>query len=526
MDTRGEQLKSVMKKMLTARSICVWLFLNCSLTVIAANGPELPFYSVKDYGAKGDGQMLDTKNINAAIDAASQAGGGTVYFPAGNYITGSIHLKSNITLYIDRAAVIIAASSADSTEYDKIEPSKNPVNDKYTDLGHNRFHNSLIWGENLHDIAITGGGMIWGRGLLGGEVKGGSNYANKSIALLLCRNVLIQNIIIKHGGWFGILTTGVDHLTIDNVTMDTNRDGMDIDCCQFVHISNCTINSPSDDGICLKSSYALGYTRATKNVAITNCIVSGYFEGTVLDGTYKKDYRKAPTGRIKLGTESNGGFQNIAISNCVFDHCRGLALESVDGALLEDVTVSNITMRDVTNSPFFIRLGARMRGPDSLLIGQCHRINISNVNVYNATDDSSASIISGIPGHDISNVEMSNIHIYYKGGGTKDMDTIQVPEFEKRYPDPNKFGVIPAYGFFIRHVNNIVMRDVTIEFFNNDYRPPFIINEVTGAIFRNVSAQKTKEASFFMLDKVKDFSLQNFNGLKDILLKEAGHKLL
>jgi polygalacturonase len=515
-----------MKKIKKVIPVFIFLFLNFSVTVIARNSWEPQWYSVKDYGAKGDGQNLDTKNINAAIDAASLAGGGTVYFPAGNYITGSIHLKSNITLNIDRAAVIIAAYQKDSTEYDKIEPSKNPIDDKYTDLGHNRFHNSLIWGENLHDVAIVGGGMIWGRGLLGGEVKGGSNYANKSIALLLCRNVLIRDIIIKHGGWFGILVTGVDHLTIDNITMDTNRDGMDIDCCQFVHISNCTINSPSDDGICLKSSYALGYTRVTKNVAITNCIVSGYFEGSVLDGSYKKDYRKAPTGRIKLGTESNGGFQNIAISNCVFDHCRGLALESVDGALLEDVTVSNITMRDVTNSPFFIRLGARMRGPDSLVVGQCHRISISNVNVYNATDDSSASIISGIPGHDIANVEMSNIHIYYKGGGTKNMDTIQVPEFEKRYPDPNKFGVIPAYGFFIRHVNNIVMRDVTIEFLKNDYRPPFILSEVTGAIFRNVTAQKVNEASYFMLDKVKDFSIQNCKGLKDIWLKEAVHKSL
>lgn len=507
------------------RSILFLLLLTNAKSSLAHNVSYPLFYNVKDYGAKGDGQKLDTKNINAAIDAAALAGGGTVYFPAGNYVTGSIHLKSNITLYIDKAAVIIAAPKEDSTEYDKIEPVKDD-RIKYTDLGHNRFHNSLIWGEKLHDIGITGGGMIWGKGLLGGEVKGGSNYANKSIALLSCRNVLIQNISIKHGGWFGILATGVDHLTIDNVMMDTNRDGMDIDCCQWVHISNCTVNSPSDDAICLKSSFALGYPRNTKNVTITNCIVSGYFEGSVLDGTYLKDYRKAPTGRIKLGTESNGGFQNIAISNCVFDHCRGLALESVDGALLEDVTVSNITMRDVTNSPFFIRLGARMRGPDSLVIGQCHRINISNVNVYNAMDDSSASIISGIPGHDIANVEMSNIHIYYKGGGTKDMDTINVPEFEKRYPDPNKFGVIPAYGFYIRHVNHIILHDVTIEFLHNDYRPPFILTEVTGATFRNVKAQKVKETSYFFLDKVKDLTLQNFDGLKDVLLKETGSKKL
>lgn len=496
-------------------------FLLC--LVLLANG-QTSYYNVIAYGAKGNDKDLDTKSINAAIEAAAAKGGGTVYFPAGNYLTGSIRLKSNITLLLDGAATIIAASKIDSAEYDAIEPSTSASIDKFTDIGHNRFHNSLIWGENLHNVSIQGG-TIWGRGLLGGEVKGGNNYANKSIALKNCRNVLLRDIIIKHGGWFGILATGVDHLTIDHITMDTNRDGMDIDCCQWVHVSNCTINSPSDDAICLKSSFALGYPRPTKNVTITNCIVSGYFEGSVLDGTYKKDYRKAPTGRIKMGTESNGGFQNIAISNCVFDHCRGLALESVDGALLEDVTISNITMRDVTNSPFFIRLGARMRGPDSLVIGQAQRISISNVNVYNAVDDSSASIISGIPGHDIAKVELSNIHLYYKGGAAKDLDTIHVPEFEKRYPDPNKFGVIPAYGFFIRHVNNILLRDVTVEFLKPDHRPVFILAQVTGATFRNIKAQKTSDASYLVLDQVKDLTLDHFDGLKDGFWRELGHKV-
>lgn len=512
-----------MKLFLTIQTLYFLVLTGISPAINAMPSVKSTFYNVKDYGAKGDGTSLDTKKINATIDAASTAGGGTVYFPAGNYLTGSIRLKSNITLYIDRGAVIIAASIKDSAEYDRPEL---PINDQYQDFGHTRFHNSLIWGENLHDISIIGGGMIWGRGMLGGFNKEGSNYANKSIALLLCSNVIIRDIIIKHGGWFCILATGVDHLTIDNVMIDTNRDGMDIDCCQYVHISNCTVNSPSDDGICLKSTFTLGYLKSTKNVTIANCIVSGYLEGSMLDGTYKKDYRKAPTGRIKLGTESNGGFQNIAISNCVFDHCRGLALESVDGALLEDITVSNITMRDVTNSPFFIRLGARMRAPDSLQIGHCRRIIISNVNVYNALDDSSGCIISGIPGHDIEDLEMKNIHIYYKGGGSREMASIEVPEFEKRYPDPNKFGVIPAYGFFIRHVKNLVMQDVTISFLNDDYRPPFILDDVKGAAFRYIKAQKMQEAPFFVLNKVEDFMIQNSEGLKDAIIKQADLQFL
>jgi polygalacturonase len=471
------------------------------------------FFNVKDYGAKGNNQNLDTKSINATIDAAAAKGGGTVYFPAGNYISGSIHLKSNITLYIDRGAVIIAAPRADSTEYDWPEPADAPYF-KYQDFGHSHFRNSLIWGEHLHDVSIIGGGKIWGKGLVGGA-QNGFTAPNKSISLLSCINVIIRDITIQHGGWFCILATGVDNLTIDNLIIDTNRDGMDIDCCQNVRLSNCTVNSPSDDGICLKSTMTLGYTRATKNVTITNCQVSGFLEGSLLDGTYKKDYRKAPTGRIKMGTESNGGFQNISISNCVFDHCRGLALESVDGALLEDVVINNITMRDVTNSPFFIRLGRRMRAPDSLQIGVCRRIVISNVNVYNTNDDSTATIISGIPGHDIEDVELSNIHLYYKGGGSKEMAATQVPEWETRYPDPNKFGVIPAYGFFIRHVKNITLKDIHVSYLQPDDRSPFILDDVKGADLQGIRAQRKEGLPVFIFKEVSGLKTIDCEGVKD-----------
>src|SRR5207302_7345331 len=137
-----------------------------------------------------------------------------------------------------------------------------------------------------------------------------------------------------------------------------------------------------------KSSYALGYARATENLEITNCFVTGaYVEGTMLDGTWQKfdTSQNVPhTGRIKLGTESNGGFKNIAISNCVFEGCQGLALETVDGALLEDIAVTNITMRDIISCPIFLRLGARLRGPkgtanQSTVVGTLKRVLISNL---------------------------------------------------------------------------------------------------------------------------------------------------
>ena len=171
---------------------------------------------------------------------------------------------------------------------------------------------------------------------------------NKTIGLKNCRNVVLRDFSILKGGHFGMLVTGVDNLTIDNLKIDTDRDGMDIDCCRNVRVSNCTVNSPWDDAIVPKSSFALGYNRACENITITNCYVSGCWElGSVLDGTWKRTVATGGTGRIKFGTESNGGFKNMVISNCMFEGCQGLALETVDGALLEDVTITNITMRDI-----------------------------------------------------------------------------------------------------------------------------------------------------------------------------------
>jgi polygalacturonase len=513
---------------------------------------DSPVFNVKTFGAKGDGKVLDTAAINKTIDAAAAAGGGTVYFPAGNYLSVSIHLKSNIALYLDHGATIIAASTSNDAKYDAPEPNEW---DKYQDFGHSHWHNSLIWGENLTNVSILGPGVIWGKGLVragtlsrtqqqndalnaarANEPKTPFGYpnprdavepgwGNKSIALKNCRNVNIRDITILHGGHFAILATGVDNLTIDNLKIDTNRDGIDVDACKNVRISNCTVNSPFDDGICPKSSFALGYARATENVTITNCQVSGYDEGTLLDGTFKRDYRAAngtfsPTGRIKFGTESNGGFKNITVSNCVFDYCRGLALESVDGALLEDVTIDNITMRDVANSPIFLRLGSRLRGPAGPAVGQLRRVIISNVVVYNA-EPKYASIISGIPGHDIEDVTLNNIRIYYKGGGTKDQAALDPPEKENDYPEPTMFGETPAYGFFIRHVRGLEMNGVSVTYLKEDARAPFIINDGKAIELRNVKAARANGISTFILKDIENFSIRDSHPLEDLRLPSA-----
>ncbi|MBD1395353.1 rhamnogalacturonidase [Mucilaginibacter glaciei] len=459
------------------------------------------FYNVRDFGAKGDGKMLDSKAINKAIDAAAKAGGGTVFLPAGNYLSGSIHLKSDISVYLEQGATIIATSEENDGEYDAEEVTVNTI---YQDSGHSHFHNSLIWGDSLHNVSILGPGRIWGRGLLK-DYKKGTRLANKAITLYKCRNVIIRDISILHGGWFAILATGTDNLTIDNVKLDTNRDGMDIDCCKNVRISNCYVNSPYDDGICLKSTFALGYARSTENVTITNCQVSGYDEGTLLDGTYKRtenpEYKFHPTGRIKLGTESNGGFKNIAISNCVFDYCRGLALETVDGAHLEDVVISNITMRDIVNDPIFLRLGARMRGPAGVPVGELRRVTISNVSVYNADPDYTCTI-SGVPGHNITDVWINNMRLYYKGGVNTHDDKKVIAENENKYPEPGMLGQAPAYGFFIRHAANIKLTDIEINLLNPDSRPAFRADDVTGLVLRQVKAAKSNYPKIAVLNSV------------------------
>ncbi|MBI1343316.1 MAG: glycoside hydrolase family 28 protein [Terrimonas sp.] len=500
--------------------ICLMAFLSTTSGVLAGPATHGLFYNVKDYAAKGDGVTRDTKAINACIEAVSAAGGGTVYFPAGKYLTGSIHLKSDLTLYLDQGAVIIAAEGME--DYDLPEPA---INDLYQDYGHSHFHNSLIWGEHLQNVTIMGNGMIWGKGLVRRGHKG-NNFPNKSIALLSCKNVIIRDITIYHGGWFAILATGVDNLTIDNLRIDTQRDGIDLDCCQQVRVSNCTVNCPGDDAICLKSSFALGYTRATRDVVITNCQLSGYNEGSLLDGTYGRTDAESGSGRIKFGTESNGGFQNIAITNCIFDYSQGLALETVDGAILEDITISNITMRDIVNAPIFIRLGARLRAPDSLVTGKCRRILISELNVFNANNDSAGAIISGIPGHEIEDLEMHNVHLYFKGGGAREMADKKVPEFEKDSPDPKNFGALPAAGFFIRHVKNLRMSDVTIKFLEAEYRPPVILDRVENARFRILRVQGTADIPRMVLENTVDIDIRDSDGIKDLQTGKTGYQIL
>ncbi len=504
--------------------------------------PNSGIFDVKVFGATGDGKTIDTPAINRAIEAAAAGGGSTVRFPAGNYLCYSIRLKSNVALSLDQNAVIIAAQpsgeptagpAADSGSgtYDLAEP--NTPWDAYQDYGHNHWRNSLLSGESLENISITGPGLLWGRGLSRGwgpgPVAEHAGVANKTISLKNCRNVTLRDFSILKGGHFGILATGVDNLTIDNLKIDTDRDGIDIDCCRNVRVFNCSVNSPWDDAICPKSSFALGYARATENVTITNCYVTGIYKlGTLLDGTFQRfdtAEKHNANGRIKFGTESNGGFKNITVSNCVFEGCQGLALETVDGALLEDIAITNITMRDITSSPIFLRLGSRMRGPAGVPVGSLRRVLISNI-VCSNSESSLGSILSGIPGHPIEDIQLNDVYIQHRGGGTPEAAAIHPPELENKYPEPNMFGPMPSHGFFLRHVKNISVSNVEISSLKEDTRPTFVLEDVQSADFFRIRTPRVPNTPTFALTNVTDFSVARSKHVADTQLDHADQKKL
>jgi len=538
-------------------------FLAASCTAAIPTPYSLNAYDVRQYGAKGDGTTIDTDAINQAIAAAHEAGGGTVSFSPGTYLSFSVHLQSNVTLYLGEGATLLAGEPGLSGKpgYDLPEPN---ASDPYEDFGHSHWHNSLIWGENLENIGITGPGRIYGRGLSRGfthavrdllpeerghgvtlpeatnAAKPGSimsgpfgypsvedtmadGVGNKAIALKNCRNVLLRDFTIYHGGHFGILAIATDNLTVDNLRIDTNRDGIDIDCCVNVHVSNCSVNSPWDDGICLKSCFALGRKRACENITITNCHVSGYLEGTMLDGTRLKQYAgtevSGGTGRIKFGTESNGGYKNVTVSNCTFDFCRGLALEIVDGGTMEDVTVSNLAMRDIGNSAIYVRLGERNREPHTPN-GRIRRINISNV-VASNVDPRFSSIIEGSVDQPIEDLTLSNIRIAYRGGGTAQDAAIQPQENTHTYPEPESHGTMPAYGFFIRHVKNIELSDLHLGYLSTDLRPAFVLQDVIGADFRHVLAAHEKGVPVLVLKQSAAITTQDVRDVADLHRDQA-----
>ncbi|BDR52589.1 hypothetical protein KIM372_04960 [Bombiscardovia nodaiensis] len=345
--------------------------------------------------------MRNTAAINAAIRAMAQEGGGTVVIPKGRFEVYTVVLCSQVNIFLENGAILAAArtdvrhgicdvqgelftQTGQGGNY--LEPEVN----RYVgiqDHAHSYLRNSLIWGDHIQDVMIYGSGCIDGsyldtdgyrrdalcysdpqepefRNMPGHD---GEWFGNKGIAFSQSSRLAVCGIAIRCGGHFACIATGVSDILLEGLLIDTNRDGIDLDCVQDATVRHCAVNSPHDDGIVVKSSLGAQELKTSHNILIEDCEVSGYDLGSVYKGAPSTDRLVchpgiSPIGRVKLGTEATGGYDLVTIRNVSFRHCFGLAIEANDGADVFNVVVEHLDMNDVS-CPVFIRTGDRGRYP-------------------------------------------------------------------------------------------------------------------------------------------------------------------
>lgn len=429
-------------------------------------------YNVLQFDVAPDGKTLNTKAVQQAIDACSASGGGVLFFPPGKYLIGSIFLKSNVTIHLSKGATLIGSTNMD--DYTAIKP-------EYSALRTNKKTCQLIYAEDQENISIAGEGCIDGQGAVFG--RGGDHDEGTSrphgIQFINCRRVKIEGITLTNSGAWMQHYLACDHLRITGISVfnhcNYNNDGIDIDGCRDVIISDCMVDS-DDDGICLKSTGP----RICENVLVNNCTVRSFCNA------------------LKLGTESTGGFRNIIISNCTITPCEpqkryygyelgesAISVEMVDGGILEQVTVNNITIRD-TGCPIFVRLGNRGRkhAPDAPQPGMGILRNVRISNIMASTTSVTTSSITGIPGYYAENIYLDNITLNVDNAGKKEFIGMEVPENDAGYPTARMYGEqLPAAAFFVRHVKGIRFSNVDIVIGKDNYLPIFVLDDVKNAKF-------------------------------------------
>lgn len=451
-------------------------------------------FNIKDFGATGDSITLDTRAIQTAIDACTQSGGGLVRVPAGNYHIGTIHLKSNVTLSLDYGAVLLGSQNIRDYDDQLPKPREGGLH-------------CLIFAQNATNVAIEGLGVIDGRGTPQAFPRDNKKGLPRPrlIRMENCNQLRFSGITYKRPAFWGIHLVDCTNVHFDGIKIrfrnnGYNNDGLDLDGCQNVLIENCDIDS-GDDAICLKSTL-----HPCRNIVVRNCKVS------------------SNTAAFKLGTSSRGGFIDIKVYNCFFYDCPmgAIKLQSVDGGQLENIDISRITMKDV-GSPIFIRLGNRGREyknfmgqiqsaevePEGAPVGTIKNIRISDVvaevtiespekaaqasykglkksDSDQVTDKQKAKagpiMIAGIPGHYVEQVLLENIEISFPGQGSAEDGKRTVPEDIARYPEQFFFGVLPAWGAYIRHARNIEFRNVKLTTRNQDERKAIVSEDVEGFV--------------------------------------------
>lgn len=438
-------------------------------------------FSILDFGAAGDGLTLDSPAIQRAVDACAANGGGTVYVPSGRYVCGTVHIKSHVHILIEKGAVLLGSKNLN--DYDPRED--NPSNSEYQDISHSYFHQSLFHAEGVEDIAITGFGEI---DLQSVWAEDDPWYrAAKIIAFKECNHIVIRDLIMKNATDLAVYIAGCEYVTISGLHIISHIDGVSPDCCKNVTISDCIIDS-SDDAIVPKCSYTLGRFKDMENLTISNCVL------------------RSNAAAIKFGTETNSAFRNITITGCtIYDtQLNGIAIFTADGAIVEGLSISNITMRNVGN-PIIIQILNRGRGPKPQCqkIGQIKNVSISNVvitgpypetfqatmaqflSTFKANDLTLKGIhhplvIAGQPDSPVKNVSLSNLIFSAHGGGTEEDRNIQMQEVRDGYPGSDLFGdKYPIFGLFAMNADNLRLYNVEFTTELEDKRDDILLMNVT-----------------------------------------------
>ena len=437
------------------------LIVSILATVAASASAATPtsrhVYDLSDYGAKPDGKTLCTAAIQKAIDECSAQGGGTVRLSGGQFLSGTVFMKSKVTLEIAEGSTLLG--SKDLKDYPLTRPAYRSYTDNYTER-------SVIYGEELTDIAIKGKGVFDGQGA-SFEVTRSFKLRPYGIRLVRCTNVTVEDLKLRNSAMWMQHYLACDGVTIRNISVlshcNANNDGLDIDSCRKVLVEGCVIDS-GDDAICLKSTSP----RACQDVTIRNCTVAS--QGNA----------------IKCGTESVGGFKNVTISHCTVkapsaegrDRRRnlgfaGVALEIVDGGTMDQVNVSDIEIEG-TKAPIFIRLGDRGRPykQDALRpgVGVLRNVTISGIRA--STTNAMGCAVAGIKGHPIESLTLRDIRIKFPGNGLATDSLRSFGEKADAYPEFKMFAQrLPAYGFYFWHVRGLSISDMALTTAAPDGRP-------------------------------------------------------
>jgi polygalacturonase len=494
---------------MTMRGIAGAVWLAC-MTSAVSGGEAGKVFDVVDYGAKPDGRSLCTAAIQKAVDAASEAGGGTVRFPKGAFLSGAVRMKSGVTIRIDEGATLLGSRNREDYYGPAFDDDGRPVEGK-TIFRH------LIHGQGLHDIALRGKGTIDGNGNAFRDKK---KKRTKCIYFENCRNITVEGLRLRAAGcWMqhyrlcrNLVIRGID--VFNHVAF--NNDGMNIDSCRDVTIKHCRIDS-DDDGIVLKSLSP----EPCRNVTITDCVVSSHCNA------------------LKMGTESGGGFVDMTIRNCrvsspkkskvIYGRQRGLAgiaLEIVDGGRLENVTVRDVTIEGVS-VPIFLRLGNRARPYIGRTpgVGTFRKVRLTNITAKGTSPVGCS--ITGLPGHPIEDVVLENVRLGFDGGGTREDAGREIPEKEKSYPESTMFGTLPAYGFFVRHVRGVTFRGLTLTTEKPDLRHAMVFDDAEDVTIDGLDATCSPDAAALLrLKQVRRLALRRCapKADVDVLLRIEGDK--